>query len=311
LLTPHNAADFTEKLIEQQQQEARSVSKKATLTYDALIAKVKAEFAPMIAIRDKLHAEKLAKIKARLEVLRKFVNEDIKEDSEQNYNHITRDLKPNDYRFYEYKRNLSKSLPPSNATIKEEYVSCGNEWCCSKGNLTDTNVPKEDRFHNIGRHGPYYYAYWKDPTTKKLKKKYIGSSIEDFESRLLAKANNEKKQEYKKRQLLEGLARKGESQFPTLTERHRKHAESWLRAAGRDYYSIDHAFKIVKRTIEHELTTYSGYPDESGNHISFGDCSDILDALSSVKQKWKHIDGYEESKIDELQHELQNKKSDI
>jgi hypothetical protein len=24
------------------------------------------------------------------------------------------------------------------------------------------------------RHGPYYYAYWKDPETKKLKKKYIG-----------------------------------------------------------------------------------------------------------------------------------------
>ena len=23
-------------------------------------------------------------------------------------------------------------------------------------------------------HGPYYYAYWKDPESKKLKKKYIG-----------------------------------------------------------------------------------------------------------------------------------------
>jgi hypothetical protein len=27
------------------------------------------------------------------------------------------------------------------------------------------------------RHGPYYYAYWKDPESKKLKKKYIGDPI--------------------------------------------------------------------------------------------------------------------------------------
>ena len=26
----------------------------------------------------------------------------------------------------------------------------------------------------IEKHGPYYYAYWKDPETKRLKKKYIG-----------------------------------------------------------------------------------------------------------------------------------------
>jgi hypothetical protein len=26
-------------------------------------------------------------------------------------------------------------------------------------------------------HGPYYYAYWKDPESKKLKKKYIGDHM--------------------------------------------------------------------------------------------------------------------------------------
>lgn len=25
--------------------------------------------------------------------------------------------------------------------------------------------------------GPYYYAYWKDPETRKLKKKYIGTHM--------------------------------------------------------------------------------------------------------------------------------------
>jgi hypothetical protein len=51
--------------------------------------------------------------------------------------------------------NRAKSIP-ENATIREEYVKCGKELC------------KE-------LHGPYYYAYWKDPENKKLKKKYVGT----------------------------------------------------------------------------------------------------------------------------------------
>jgi hypothetical protein len=50
--------------------------------------------------------------------------------------------------------NRAKSIP-ENATIRKEYIKCGNEICEQK-------------------HGPYYYAYWKDPESKKLKKKYIG-----------------------------------------------------------------------------------------------------------------------------------------
>jgi hypothetical protein len=50
--------------------------------------------------------------------------------------------------------NRAKSIP-ENATIRKEYIKCGKEFCELK-------------------HGPYYYAYWKDPESKKLKKKYIG-----------------------------------------------------------------------------------------------------------------------------------------
>jgi len=53
--------------------------------------------------------------------------------------------------------NRVKSIP-KNATIRKEYVKCGKEICEQK-------------------HGPYYYAYWKDHETKKLKKKYIGNHI--------------------------------------------------------------------------------------------------------------------------------------
>jgi hypothetical protein len=49
----------------------------------------------------------------------------------------------------------AKSLP-KNATIRKEFVKCKKPNC----------------YHR--KHGPYYYAYWKDPETKRLKKKYIG-----------------------------------------------------------------------------------------------------------------------------------------
>jgi hypothetical protein len=55
--------------------------------------------------------------------------------------------------------NRAKSVP-KNATIRKEYVKCGKTPC----------------YH--GKHGPYYYAYWKDPETKKIKKKYIGQYLQ-------------------------------------------------------------------------------------------------------------------------------------
>lgn len=45
---------------------------------------------------------------------------------------------------------------PKNSTIKKEYIKCGKAFCLQ--------CP----------HGSYYYAYWRDNTTKKLKKKYLG-----------------------------------------------------------------------------------------------------------------------------------------
>ena len=50
---------------------------------------------------------------------------------------------------------------PENATIRQEYIKCGKKPC----------------YH--GKHGPYYYAYWKDHETKKLRKKYIGTYMSE------------------------------------------------------------------------------------------------------------------------------------
>jgi hypothetical protein len=49
-------------------------------------------------------------------------------------------------------------LIPKNATIRMEFVKCEKPNCYRQ------------------QHGPYYYAYWKDPDTKRLKKKYIGKN---------------------------------------------------------------------------------------------------------------------------------------
>ena len=54
---------------------------------------------------------------------------------------------------------------PSHATIRQEYVKCGNPDCQNS-------------------HGPYLYAYWKQD--KKLKKRYVGKNFEDFRIRTLA-----------------------------------------------------------------------------------------------------------------------------
>ena len=45
---------------------------------------------------------------------------------------------------------------PPNATIRQEYVKCGDPDC-----------------QNL--HGPYFYAYWKQD--KKLNKRYVGKNL--------------------------------------------------------------------------------------------------------------------------------------
>jgi hypothetical protein len=57
-------------------------------------------------------------------------------------------------------------LIPPNATIRQEYVKCGNPDCQNS-------------------RGPYLYAYWKED--KKLRKLYVGKNLQDFRLRKLAK----------------------------------------------------------------------------------------------------------------------------
>ena len=88
---------------------------------------------------------------------RKQVLED-EEKQKEELNNVMNKAQFNINKFKEMETRQSRidSTLPSNHTIREEFVKCGKEFCLQ--------CP----------HGPYYYAYWKDSTTKKLKKKYLG-----------------------------------------------------------------------------------------------------------------------------------------
>lgn len=70
-----------------------------------------------------------------------------------NYNKLKNDVLLQD------KKELELRSIPKNATIKKEFIKCGNKVC--------GKCP----------HGPYYYAYWKDKDSKNLKKVYVGGEL--------------------------------------------------------------------------------------------------------------------------------------
>jgi hypothetical protein len=77
------------------------------------------------------------------------------------YKEEREDLEEMKFRIEQFEKPLNEPLQryeevPKNSNIREEFIKCGKENC------------------NYCPHGPYYYSYWKDPATKKLKKKYIG-----------------------------------------------------------------------------------------------------------------------------------------
>ena len=76
---------------------------------------------------------------------------------------------------------------PPNATIRQEYVRCGNPDCQNS-------------------HDPYLYAYWKHD--KKLNKKYVGKNLEDFRLRQLAKEIKLRPSQLIKFKFIEGEASK-------------------------------------------------------------------------------------------------------
>lgn len=123
------------------------------------------------------------------------------------------------------KESLKTDDLPKNATIRQEYVKCGNPDCTKE-------------------HGPYLYAYWKE--NKKLKKKYVGKSWDDYYDRKGTKALMEATggehtiREWKKYEFIHKEADKGNK----LAQTYNKKINETLPTVG-----INWAYKQLKQDI--------------------------------------------------------------
>jgi hypothetical protein len=108
---------------------------------------------------------------------------------------------------------------PLNATLRQEYVKCGNPDCQNS-------------------HGPYFYAYWKQD--KKLKKRYVGKNLEDFRLRKIAKEVKLRPNQYTKFIFIQREADKGN----TL-------AKQYLEKLKKEEVSIDWAHRVLINSNQH------------------------------------------------------------
>ncbi|MGB6531725.1 MAG: hypothetical protein WBF33_26760 [Candidatus Nitrosopolaris sp.] len=113
----------------------------------------------------------------------------------------------------------SREIPP-NATIRQEYVKCGDPDCQNQ-------------------HGPYLCAYWKHD--KKLNKRYVGKNFEAFRLRHIAKQIKLKPSQYMKFKFIEQQASEGNVL-----------ATQYLEKIRNEETSIDWAHRVLINSIRHQ-----------------------------------------------------------
>ena len=141
---------------------------------------------------------------------------------------------------------------PLNATIRQEYVKCGNPDCQNS-------------------HGPYLYAYWKQD--KKLKKRYVGKNLEDFGLRKIAKEIKIKPSLLIKFKFIEQQASKGNVL-----------AKQYLEKLRKEGVSIDWAHRVLINTIRQQrMLKMMTIADN--NHFSYDDDIELLQFIASEMEK--------------------------
>jgi hypothetical protein len=141
---------------------------------------------------------------------------------------------------------------PLNATIRQEYVKCGNPDCGTS-------------------HGPYLYAYWKEG--KKLKKRYVGKNFEDFAIRKIAKEVKLKPNQYIKFMFIEQEASKGNAL-----------AKQYLEKLRKEEVSIDWAHRVLINSIRQQrMLKMMAIADD--RHFSYQNENDLVDFITSEMQK--------------------------
>jgi hypothetical protein len=139
-----------------------------------------------------------------------------------------------------------------NATIRQEYVKCGDPDCENS-------------------HGPYLYAYWKQD--KKLKKRYIGKNFEDFGLRKIAKEIKIKPSLLIKFKFIEQQASKGNVL-----------AKQYLEKLRMEEVSIDWAHRVLINSIRQQrMLKMMAIADDT--HFSYDNETELVQFIDSEMQK--------------------------
>jgi hypothetical protein len=160
---------------------------------------------------------------------------------------------------------------PLNATIRQEYVKCGNPDCQNS-------------------HGPYLYAYWKQD--KKLKKRYVGKNFDDFRLRKLAKEIKVKPSQLIKLKFIQQEASKGNVL-----------AKQYLEKLRMEEVSIDWAHRVLISNIRQQrMLKMMAIADD--RHFNYQNENDLVSFIASEMQKEgldlnneENLDGYLNTKF--------------
>jgi hypothetical protein len=151
---------------------------------------------------------------------------------------------------------------PLNATIRQEYVKCGNPDCQKS-------------------HGPYFYAYWKHD--KKLKKKYVGKNFECFAIRKIAKEVKLKPSQYTK--FIQEEADKGDPL-----------AKQYLEKLRKEEVSIDWTHRVLINSIRQQRMLKMMAIADNRN-FSYQNANDLVDFIASEMQN-EGLDPNNEDNLD-------------
>ena len=153
---------------------------------------------------------------------------------------------------------------PQNATIRQEYVKCGNPDCQNS-------------------HGPYLYAYWKQD--KKLRKLYVGKNFDDFMIRKVAKEIKLKPSQYIKFMFIEREASK--DNVP---------AKQYLKKLRKEEVSIDWAYRVLINNIRQQrMLKMIAIADD--RHFSYDNEIELVQFIASEMQK-EGLDLMKEENLD-------------
>ena len=150
---------------------------------------------------------------------------------------------------------------PPNATIRQEYVKCGNPDCQNQ-------------------HGPYLYAYWKQD--KKLNKKYVGKNFDDFRLRKIAKEMKVRPSQLVKLKFIQQEASKANVL-----------AKQYLEKLRKEEVSIDWAHKVLINSIRQQrMLKMMSIADN--RHFSYDNEIELVQFIASEMQK----EGLDEENLD-------------